>query len=276
MAPPIDEGGAAGQAPGEQPVPILMYHALVAEGAELAGRPRGVTRYWTQVGEFERQVRALAERGFAAVSLSSLLPGARPVSVRRPLVVTFDDGWASDVALARPILGRLGWTSEHFVTVDWIGTRGFMSWRQLRQLAQDGCGVQSHTMSHRDLDALGPRDVRRELQASKAVLERRLGRPVEFLGLPGGRGATALVVTQARSLGYRGICTSTVGVHRRGADPYALHRLPVTRGTTVDDVLGWVEGRGLTRVRLMSRVSRLARRLLGIRLYEGMKERLAT
>ena len=274
MARTIDSRAASREAPAAQTVPVLMYHALFTDGAELAGRPGGVTRYWVHVGEFERQLRALAERGFTAVSLSSLVPGALSVRVRRPLVVTFDDGWASDFALARPILSRLGWTSEHFVTVDWIGTPGFMSWRQLAQLVQEGRGVQSHTMSHRDLDGLSRGDARIELKASKAVLERRLGRPVQFLGLPGGR-ATAPVGLLARSLGYRGICTSAVGLNRRGGDLYALRRLPVTRATTVEDVLAWVEGSGLTRVRLVSQASRLARRMLGVRLYEAMKERLA-
>ena len=257
---------------GETAVPIVMYHRLFADAAELVGWAKGVTRHWLPVHEFERQIRALAEQGYRAIPLATLLPGSRPIEVRRPIVITFDDGWASDYHRARPLLDELGWPSEHFVTVDWIGTDGFVSWGDLEEIARRGSGVHSHCLTHRDLDRLPVSEMRHELEASKARLEDRLGRRVEFLALPGGTGAGRSVRKAARELGYRGICTSKVGLNARGADPYALRRIPVTRHTARANLLAWVGGRALDRLALTQETLRLTRALVPRPLYGYLRD----
>jgi peptidoglycan/xylan/chitin deacetylase (PgdA/CDA1 family) len=253
-------------------VPVLMYHRLFADPAELAGWRKAVTRHWVAVPEFERQVRALADRGYRPVPLTALLPGAERPRVGKPIVITFDDGWASDHRHARPILERLGWRSEHFVTVGWVGRDAFMSWTQVEEVAGFGAGVHSHSLTHRDLDRLPPREVRHELEASKAALEARLRRRVDFLALPGGTGAGASVRSTARELGYRGICTSRIGLNRLDADPYALRRIPVRCHTPLARLLEWIEGRRLDRLALARETLRLTRALVPRVLYDRLAE----
>jgi peptidoglycan/xylan/chitin deacetylase (PgdA/CDA1 family) len=254
-------------------VPILMYHRLFAEPAELFGWPRAITRHWVSVADFASQMRALADHGYSAISLSSLLAGAPFTKAAKPLVVTFDDGWQSDLRHARPILDRLGWPSEHFVTVGWIGTDAFVSWAELGKLAETGAGIHSHSLTHRDFDRLPPSEVRHELDSSKTWLEQRLGRPVEFLALPGGTGASASVRVIARACGYRGICTSKVGLNVPGvADPFALRRLPVTRGTPLRSLLAWVAGREVDRLVLSRESLRVARAIVPSALYGYLRE----
>jgi peptidoglycan/xylan/chitin deacetylase (PgdA/CDA1 family) len=194
--------------------------------------------------------------------------------VEKPIVITFDDGWASDTRYAAPILDRLGWRSEHFVTVDWIGRSGFMSWAALTELMASNRGIHSHTMTHADLDRMGAAELQRELALSKSILESALGRVVDFLALPGGTGAAAPVVQLARSLGYLGICTSKIGVNRPGADPYWLRRITVTANTSLDMLLRWVDGADLLHSKLQQAALRRVRGLLGSHLYESLKEAL--
>jgi peptidoglycan/xylan/chitin deacetylase (PgdA/CDA1 family) len=254
-------------------VPILMYHRLFDGPQEVAEWPRSVTRFWVPVRAFEQQIAALAAGGYTAVSLASLLSGSISAT-GKSLVLTFDDGWASDWHLVRPRLARVGWRSEHFVTAGWIGRRDFLSWAQVRALDGGQGRVHSHTMTHPDLDALSDVAVHEELTASRATLERVLERPVRFLALPGGTGTRASIVTLARLLGYRAICTSRIGLNGPRVDPFALRRLPVTRGTSVAQLLDWVEGRRLRRLALARGGVRVARRLLGPHRFEAMKERL--
>ena len=253
-------------------IPILMYHRLFADPVELSGWAKAVTRYWVPVREFERQVLAFADRGYRAVPLAALLPGAEPTGPGKPIVITFDDGWASDHRHARPILERLGWRSEHFVTVDWVGRDAFMSWKELAEIAGFGAGVHSHSLTHRDLGRLSTREVRHELETSKDTLEWRLRRRVGFLSLPGGTGAGASVRSTAHELGYRGICTSRIGLNVPGADPYALRRIPVRRHTPLARLLAWVDGKHLERLALARETLRLARALVPRVLYDRLTE----
>ncbi len=253
-------------------VPILMYHRLYKDPAELAGWSKGVTRYWVSVQEFEREIRALAARGYSTIPLAGLLRGAPAFNGAKPIVLTFDDGWMSDYQHVLPILSHVGFRSEHFVTVGWTGSSPFMSWDQLGELRDGEAGIHSHSMTHPDFGCLAPMKVRDELEKSKAILEDRLCRPVEFLALPGGSGATPALAAAARAIGYRGICTSKVGLNQAGADPYFLRRIPITAGTSPDRLLQWVAGNDLLRLGLIRQTFRATRAILRPRLYGYLKE----
>ncbi len=252
--------------------PILMYHGLVADEADVRGVPAGELRYTLSVETFARHVNAFAAQGYRPVPLTALLPDGPPITVPRPIVLTFDDGRVSDVHLARPILDRLGWRSEHFITVGWVGMPGFMDWTQIRALAASGHGVYSHTMTHTPLDCLSKAELFSEIALSKERLEAGLNRPVEFLALPGGHGISRALERLARATGYRGICTSTVGLNVRG--DYLLRRIRITDRATAGDVMQWISGSGLGRVRLRHVTFSTARRILGAHRYDILREAL--
>lgn len=255
-------------------VPVLMYHGLFASPGELAGRTKAEARYWVPAGAFERQMEALLAAGYRTVPLEALLPGAPPLAVSRPIVITFDDGHASDHALALPIVRRSGSRSEHFLTVGRIGSEGFLGWAQVDDLVCAGMGIHSHSLTHPDLEALTAEALSRELRDSKGLLEEHTGRVVHFLALPGGSGATATVAAAARAAGYRGICTSQVGLNEPGAEPYALRRIPVLADTSLDQLLAWAGGAGLGRLALARSALRTTRRVIGAGRYQRLKEGL--
>ncbi|HEV8713940.1 MAG TPA: polysaccharide deacetylase family protein [Candidatus Binatia bacterium] len=253
-------------------VPVLLYHGLWTDTAQLAGRSAVEVHYWLRAAEFEAQVCRLAAYGYTTVPLTTFLPDRAVPQPPKPIVLTFDDGWASDWRIAVPILQRWGWRAELFVTVDWIGRPGFMTWEEVREAATAGMGIHSHSLSHPDLDRVSRVRLRAELAASKEVLEQRLGRAVEFFALPGGTGRMSSIIRLARTAGYGGLCTSQVGLNRLGGDPFRLRRIPVTRTTSVATLGAWVQGKGLSALALRRTVSRFARRCLGPTLYERVKE----
>ena len=88
-------------------VPILMYHHLDSEG-------NGDTII--SVENFERQIRAIAEAGYTAVSVQELIDfvhrgGELP---DKPVCITFDDGYESNFSLAAPILEKYGMKATVF------------------------------------------------------------------------------------------------------------------------------------------------------------------
>ena len=252
-------------------VPVLLYHGLWKDPTQLAGRSAAEVHYWLGAEEFAAQVCRLAACGYSTVPLTTLLPDCAVPRPPKPIVLTFDDGWASDWRIAVPVLRRLGWRAELFVTVDWVGRPGFMTWEEVRAAAAAGMGIHSHSLSHPDLERISTAQLQAELAASKEILEQRVGRAVEFFALPGGTGRLSRLIRLARTAGYRGLCTSQVGLNRPGLDPFRLRRIPVTRTTSAATLEAWVQGKGLSALAWRRTMSRFARRCLGPTLYERVK-----
>jgi len=82
-----------------------------------------------------------------------------------------------------------------------VRTRSFMSWDQLREQADAGWTIGSHTMTHRSLVELSDEDLRHELCTSKQVIEATLGRQICSVSYPYGR-FDGRVMRAAESAGY--------------------------------------------------------------------------
>ncbi|MGN1047790.1 MAG: polysaccharide deacetylase family protein [Eubacteriales bacterium] len=84
-------------------VPILMYHALTNDPSEASDTV-------ITAEKFEEQIAALAEAGYTAVFYSDLCDyvygGANLPD--NPILITFDDGYESNLTIAMPILEKYG------------------------------------------------------------------------------------------------------------------------------------------------------------------------
>jgi predicted ATP-grasp superfamily ATP-dependent carboligase/peptidoglycan/xylan/chitin deacetylase (PgdA/CDA1 family) len=133
---------------------------------------------------------------------------------------------------------------------------GMLRWEEVRELANDGVTIGSHTMTHASLAGLDPAEVARELETSRRVLEARLERPIELLAYPFGKpgDVSDATVLAARAAGYAAAVTTLEGVDRAPADPFLLRRVlvrdePVWRfacrlvaAQQPSPLLGWILG----------------------------------
>lgn len=171
--------------------PILTYHSLDESASVTSVRPQF----------FREHMHSLARRGFVGISLSELLDawdgsGTLP---SRPVVLTFDDGFANLLEHAAPVLSELGFRATIFVvsgrcgqTNDWpnqapgIPRLPLLSWSQLAQMATAGFEFGAHSVTHRPLTEIAPAEAQREILESKATIEQQLGRPVQTFAYPFG------------------------------------------------------------------------------------------
>jgi peptidoglycan/xylan/chitin deacetylase (PgdA/CDA1 family) len=107
-----------------------------------------------------------------------------------------------------------------------------MSWADLAGVNPGLINVGSHTMTHCDLPLLNPEELVDELEGSRAVLERRLGRPAHDFCYPDGKHNDAVVRAVANV--YRSGVTTECGSVIAGDPPHALKRI----GANLD--LRWV------------------------------------
>lgn len=115
------------------------------------------------------------------------------------------------------------------------------TWTQMTAAQREGCRLEAHTRTHRNLTCLGDDELRLELEGSRRALEERVGRRVTCLSYPYGR-ADARVRAAARRAGFEAAVTMDFGLNAAGADPLALRRINVPASIPRDAFQSWASG----------------------------------
>jgi hypothetical protein len=108
-----------------------------------------------------RQHLEYFRKNFTVISLKELwhIRSGFSEPVRKPLVITFDDGYSDNYTWAFPILKEYGLRATIFVSPGLADSRdivrgpgdppGFLSWREMKIMEESGLvDIQSHTMTH--------------------------------------------------------------------------------------------------------------------------------
>lgn len=100
-------------------VPVLLYHQIVPdrEYEEIEKNDSIMP-----VREFKKQMQMIADAGYQTISLKELqmhISGEKPAP-EHAIVITFDDGYQSDYALAYPVLKSHGFHAETFIVTSFL------------------------------------------------------------------------------------------------------------------------------------------------------------
>jgi peptidoglycan/xylan/chitin deacetylase (PgdA/CDA1 family) len=209
-------------------VPILMYHRI-----DIAGPKADAIRKDLSVSpaNFAAQMSYLVRNGYHGVSVPDLveyLASGKPLPPK-PVVLTFDDGYLDNYANAFPALRDSGFTGTFFIITDFVGQTEYMTWEQAIEMTSSGMDLESHSLDHPDLSVLSASSLSRQMADSRAVLEKRLGKPVRYISYPAGR-YSAAVVRAAQQAGYLGAVTTVYGESHTWGGQFELTRIRV-RGT---------------------------------------------
>ena len=261
-------------APSTLPVPILMYHEISTDPQRPDGPHHLTPLYDLPAAQLEDQLRRLSDGGYQSLSFEETVS---PDPAGPCVILTFDDGLKGNHRYALPLLKRYGLKAVFFINVGSIGTEPFMTWSDLADLVSEGMSVQSHALSHRPLQPLPERDIRRELTESKRLLEERLRIAVTAISFPHGS-YDGTVLRLAREAGYRYCCCSEISPTYlssfRGEDR-ALGRFAVTTRLSAERFLKMIAyTRGeLIRLTVEKRAKNLLKRVIGIENYRSLYRR---
>lgn len=183
----------------------LEYHDIIeSEAWDGSGFPGASARsYKLSAAAFERHLESIAR---ATRTPTGVLVGGGVTE--DSLLFTFDDGGKSALTTIAPRLERHGWRGHFFIATDYIGTPGFMSASDLRELRDRGHCIGTHSCSHPlRMAELTEAQLSNEWRLSVETLSNILGERVTVGSIPGGALSSAVTRTAERA-GLRFLFTS--------------------------------------------------------------------
>jgi peptidoglycan/xylan/chitin deacetylase (PgdA/CDA1 family) len=234
---------------------VLLYHDI-APGDEL--------RFAAQLRWLKQSWSFVSPQKFAA-----MVSGIEPLQGRN-LLLTFDDGFASNRRVAEQVLKPMGISALFFVVVDFVSqmdrenARHFiarhikprcnvdempahlynMNWSDLEALLEQGHSIGGHTRSHARLSHINAEaELEDEIVSSADTLARRLGVSIEHFAYSFGDLASfspaALAVARRR---YRFVYSGLRGDNAMQVSPFALRRDAITAQDSNALLGAFVEG----------------------------------
>jgi peptidoglycan/xylan/chitin deacetylase (PgdA/CDA1 family) len=228
-----------GAKPGTAAVPILAYHVI---NTQPAGSSASSDLY-VPTDEFSSQMDALKAAGWHAVTLDQLeayWTRGTPLATDKPIVVTFDGGFASQYTNALPVLKRLGWVGVANVPSTGLSpSDGGATDAQIRGLAAAGWQIGAEGNSQSDLGSLDPAQLSSEVASERQTLQDRYKVSANWFAYPSGRYDPNLTAA-VRAAGFVGATTLSPGWGSPKADHHLLPRLQVVGGTSPSQLLSQI------------------------------------
>jgi len=220
-------------------VKVIMYHRIV-DDYYLS------SKYWTCVhaDNFRRQLQLLERWGFTTITFNDYklyLEGQLNLP-RKPVIITFDDGYYDTYQLAYPLLSEFGMKAVVYVLGN-VKTKSnkwdrhseypespLMTDLQIMELHDAGFEIGSHSITHPKLTAIPEQEAWDEISRSRMLLEILLNSTVISFSYPYGM-LNMSIKKMVEDAGYAFGCGVYTGPATFGAEPYDIRRITISNNT---------------------------------------------
>jgi peptidoglycan/xylan/chitin deacetylase (PgdA/CDA1 family) len=170
-------------------VPILCYHQVrnwrATDGA--MGKD-----YTVEIQNFKDQMKMLSDSGYHTIlpdQLYAYLNEGKALP-KKPIMLTFDDTVLDQYTVVNPTLKKYGYKAAYFIMTVSIGKKGkfvnYMSAEQIKELADEGNTIGSHTYDHKNFKKYTGKDWEEQLDKPTKKLEEITGKKIEYFAYPFG------------------------------------------------------------------------------------------
>lgn len=214
-------------------VPILMYHYIrvVSDPNDTLGANLSVSPE-----NFNKQLDYLAANNYQTISLQQLRDGFagnyKIDKTKKPIVITFDDGYDDAYTQAYPILKSHNMFGVFYIITGQIGQSERMTSNQIVELDKNGMIIGSHTKNHLDISTLSAAQLNIQLADSKSYLEQLLGHPIVDFCYPAGK-YSSNDITVLKNDGYLTATTTKSGIANTKSDLFELPRIRMQNDTNL-------------------------------------------
>ncbi|CAM2731558.1 polysaccharide deacetylase family protein [Hathewaya histolytica] len=207
--------------PKEVQIPILMYHSISDKDPKnglLVPRK-----------QFKEQVEWLHKNGFTPMLMEDVLESINTGKVpKRPVALTFDDGYVDNYNDAYKILSENNMKGTFFVITDCTNASNeYMNLEMLKEMKEKGMGIESHTHNHLELVRLSKQEKINSIRKSQEFLKSNLGVDSKYLCYPVGK-YDKETIEVAKSLGIKGAVTTKNGFAKKEDGELSLRRIRIS------------------------------------------------
>lgn len=203
--------------------PILMYHSLAeSEGNSLKVPP----------AEFKEHLKWLKENDYYTLTpeeaYTVLTENKKPAE--KIVWITLDDGYLNNFTDGFPIFKELKMNGTINYITSKIENSSYFNLNQMKEMNQsDFISIESHTVSHLDLNTLEDDQIISELKESKEWLDNNLKQNTSLLCYPAGR-YDERVKQYAEDAGYKMAITTEPGYAKKSDGLFSLKRVRISPG----------------------------------------------
>lgn len=217
-----------------------MYHKLV-DNEKLS------SMHWSylSVNQFRKHLILLNRWGYTPITFRDyFLYSKGNINLpKKPLIITFDDGYAEVFKYAFPILKEFGWNAVIFVLGDrslktnkWdqnlgIETSSLLNDEQIIEMYESGFEIGSHSLTHARLNSVPLHTAKDEITISKNILQSLINSEIMSFSYPYGA-LDSTIKTIVHDAGYKIACGVFTGPPRFGEDKLDIRRITISNTTS--------------------------------------------
>ena len=206
-------------------VPMLMYHYIEEPPPNADSIRFGLS---VPPSLFAAHLDVIQDLGFETVSVRDVinhLALGTPLPPK-PIVLTFDDGYANHFTNALPLLAERDMIGTFFVISEFphSGNPSYMTWDQIRQMVRAGMEIESHARLHESLAGRSETYLRNQARGGVLTFEQELGYTPRVIAYPMGF-YDQRVIDVFRDEGYWAGLTTQNGLFQDNRDPFRMWRI---------------------------------------------------
>lgn len=187
-------------------IPILVYHHI----RSTKPYPPSTWSYKMSVSPeiFTKHMQWIADHGYTTITLDTYVAIMKGEiqGPAKPIVLTFDDNNRTQYTQAFSVLKKNNQIAVFYLVTNRLKNKSFIVESEVREMADAGMDIQSHTVDHATMTYLSLKRLDQELIESKAVLETLTGKPVRHIAYP----STASNKTVREHAAKAGFVTGTI------------------------------------------------------------------
>ncbi len=221
-------------------VPILMYHYVDTPPANADETLQDLT---VTRANFDAQMAWLKAQGYESITPDQLIGALWHGNKlpKKPVMMTFDDGYANAWYNAYPVLLKYGFSGTFFVVTDWLDESkpGYLNWNLARAMIHGGMYIESHSRSHYDLRNRTHEWYQNQIVKANQSIQAHTGIQPRFFCYPYG-GYDNIAIRELQAAGIAAAFTENDSRFEYASNTMRLPRVRIRGRYSLEDFIGAV------------------------------------
>ena len=181
---------------------------------------------------FRQQLSYLKKNQYKVLNLSDAIQKLRSGDGRgKYIVITIDDAFNSFMEHGFPVIKEFGYPATLFINTETVGSGDYISWKDLKILAENNIEIGNHTHTHDyflDLDTAERRQAfSNDVKLAQELIKSNLNLEPSTFAFPYGEFDEGMLEV-IEKMGFIGAAAQNSGVMSMYSNLYALPRFPMT------------------------------------------------